>query len=69
MCVPKNVREAYEIDKATGIDFWTKAIEREMSNVRIAFEKLKDVSVEQMKSGKIKPLILRWIVNLLEWQG
>ena len=53
--VPKTVKEAYEIDKETGTDFWTKAIEKEMTNVRIAFEKLKGISVEQMKSGKIKP--------------
>ena len=53
--VPKTVRKSCEINKAMGIDFQTKAIEKEISNVRIAFEKLKDISVKQMKSGKIKP--------------
>ena len=30
-----------------------RAIEKEMANARIAFEKLKDISVEQMKSRKL----------------
>ena len=53
--VPKSVAEAYEIDAATGTNFWTKAIEKEMMNVRIAFDKLEGVSIEDMKSGKVKP--------------
>lgn len=36
--LPKSVKEAYEIDKATGTDYWAKAIEKEMKNVRVAFE-------------------------------
>ena len=38
--IPKTVEEALEIDRITGTDFWTKAIEKEMKNVRIAFAKL-----------------------------
>ena len=36
--LPKTVQEALEIDRRTGTDFWRKAIEKEMKNVRIAFE-------------------------------
>lgn len=36
--LPKTVAQAYLIDKLTGTDFWTKAIEKEMRNVRTAFE-------------------------------
>ena len=53
--IPKTVAEAYEIDRITGTNFWTKAIEKEMSNVRIAFEKLEGVTEEEMRSGKKKP--------------
>ena len=42
--VPKAVKEAYEIDRETGTDFWAKAILKEMSNVRIAFQKLDNVA-------------------------
>ena len=53
--IPKTVEEAYEIDRTTGTNFWMKAIEKEMANVRVAFEKLENISVEEMKTGKIKP--------------
>lgn len=53
--IPKTVEEAYEIDRVTGTDYWRKAIEKEMVNVRVAFEKLENVTVDQMKTGKVKP--------------
>ena len=34
--LPKNVAEAYQIDKVTGTDFWHKAIEKEMKRIREA---------------------------------
>lgn len=53
--VPKSVDEAYEIDRKTGTDHWTKAIAKEMKNVRVAFEKLDGVTESQMRSGKARP--------------
>ena len=53
--IPKTVEEAYEIDRITGTDFWMKAIEKEMANVRVAFEKLEGVTIDEMKTGKVKP--------------
>ena len=38
--IPKNVEEAYEIDKENGNTLWTDSIAQEMKNVRVAFELL-----------------------------
>ena len=35
--VPKTVKQAYELDRQNGNDLWTKAIAKEMKNVRVAF--------------------------------
>eukprot|EP00804_Cyclotella_cryptica_P001676 CCRYP_009051-RA/>CCRYP_009051-RA protein AED:0.08 eAED:0.08 QI:0/0/0/1/0.5/0.6/5/0/841 len=40
--LPKTVEEAYVIDRATGTTFWHDAIEKEMKNVRVAFDVLAD---------------------------
>ena len=47
--------EAYRIDRETGTTHWTRAIEKEMKNVRVAFEKVDDVNENQMRTGKVKP--------------
>ena len=52
--VPKSVNEAYAIARLTGTTFWTDAINKEMKNVRIAFEKLEEVTGEDMRTGKVK---------------
>ena len=53
--IPKTVDEAYKIDAKLGTDYWMKSIEKEVKNVRIVFEKLDNISVEQTKTGKVKP--------------
>jgi hypothetical protein len=35
--VPRSVKEAYQIDQETGMDFWAQAIAKEMKNNAIAF--------------------------------
>jgi len=45
--IPKSVEEAYEIDRVTGTSHWTRAIEKEMKNVRVAFEKLDGITEEK----------------------
>ncbi|KAL7475039.1 hypothetical protein ACHAW6_000975 [Cyclotella cf. meneghiniana] len=40
--LPKSVDEAYAIDAATGTSFWHDAIVKEMNNVHVAFDVLKD---------------------------
>ena len=52
--IPKTVKEALEIDKATGTNFWELAIQKEMANVKIAFEKGAH-TVEEMRDGKVLP--------------
>ena len=53
--IPKSVQEACEIDRTTGTSHWTRAIDKEMQNVRIAFERLGNITEDQMRGGKIKP--------------
>jgi len=36
------VKEAYELDKINGNNFWRDAIAKEMKNVKIAFDILED---------------------------
>ena len=52
---PKYIEEAYEIDRITGTSHWSRAIQKEMKNVRVAFEKLDGMSEEQMRAGKVRP--------------
>jgi hypothetical protein len=40
--LPKTVAQALAIDKATGTDFWAKAIAKEMKNVQPAFKVMDD---------------------------
>ena len=47
--VSKMVDEAYKIDQKTGTNFWTKAVEKEMDNVRVIFKDLKRVTPENMR--------------------
>jgi len=49
------VQEAYKIDRTTETSHWTRAIDKEMQNVRIAFERLENITEDQMRGGKIKP--------------
>ena len=42
----KTVKEAYEIDRQLGNDFYTKAISKKTMNIRIAFEKLDGVTTD-----------------------
>ena len=50
--LPHSVQEALRIDEETGTDFWRRAIEKEMKNVRPAFERWDEGTVEDAQSGK-----------------
>ena len=41
--MPKTVKEAAELDAKNGDTKWMDAISKEMTNVRVAFDILKDV--------------------------
>jgi hypothetical protein len=51
--VPKSVQEALEIDKMTGTTYWKDAIQKEMTNNRIAFQFLED--------EELVPIGYKWI--------
>jgi hypothetical protein len=40
IAVPRTVKEAYNLDKANGNNFWAKAIKKEMGSVMVAFKLL-----------------------------
>jgi len=51
--LPKSVEDAYRIDKQNGNDYWTKAIQKEMARVRVAFEKWQDGSTAEEAKQKL----------------
>ena len=53
--IPKSVNEAYKIDRETGTSHWTRAIEKEIRNVRIAFDEIEGATEQMMRTGKIRP--------------
>ncbi len=50
--VPKTVDEALRLDEENGNTFWYDSIQKEMANVRIAFEVDNDVTPEQARTNK-----------------
>ena len=50
--LPHSVEEALKIDEETGTDYWRNAIEKEMSKVRVAFERWDNGTLEEARSGK-----------------
>jgi hypothetical protein len=73
IAVPRTVEEAYKSDKENGNDFWAKAIAKEMTNVRVAFQILdenKSVLVWDINSfDAMESLTSRWIHSRgsIEW--
>ena len=55
--LPHSVKEALEIDQATGTDFWRKALNKEMSKVKVAWEAREGITPEDVRSGKVFDLI------------
>ena len=55
--VPKTVEEALAIDEETGTDFWRKALNKEMTKVKIAWKPVEGETPEQVRAGKSKQLI------------
>ena len=55
--VPKSVEEALAIDEETGTDFWRKALNKEMTKVKIAWKAVEGLTPEQVRQGQAKQLI------------
>ena len=48
----KDAKEALRIDKETGMDFWAKAIEKELRHMRVAWESREDLDINKVHAGK-----------------
>jgi hypothetical protein len=55
--VPRTVEEALAIDDETGTDLWKKALNKEMSKVKVAWKSDDRYSPEQVRTGKAPELI------------
>ena len=53
--LPKTVKEALQVDEETGTTFWRDAIRKEMSNVKVAFNKWGKGTVDDASSGQKLP--------------
>ena len=56
MQATKKLIEAYEIDRQLGTEFWIKAIEKQMENTRISFDKLDGVTTDEVRKRKFRPV-------------
>ena len=50
--LPKSVKEALDIDRATNTDFWRKAINKEMSKVKVAWVTHDGLTPQDIRDGK-----------------
>ena len=57
MRVPKTVKEAYGIDSEIGDWIWSKAIAKDMTNLRIEFEKLDSVTPDEIRKREYQAWI------------
>jgi hypothetical protein len=54
--LPHSVEEALRIDEETGTDFWRKAINKEMSKVKVAWKTHKGNTPDQVRRGQVPEL-------------
>lgn len=52
IALPRTVEEAFQLDEKNGDSLWRQAIEKEMTNVRIAFDEFKEGTMEEIKARK-----------------
>ena len=50
--LPKDGKEALDINRITGTSFWRKSIDKEMSNVKVAWKAGEKFTPEQIRSQK-----------------
>jgi hypothetical protein len=55
--LPHSVEEALEIDRQMGTDHWQRALNKEMSKVKIAWTACDDITPNDIRSGKAKDMI------------
>ena len=54
--LPKSVQEALEIDRMTNTDLWRKAINKEMSRVKVAWKTHDSNTPQEVREGKVPEL-------------
>jgi hypothetical protein len=54
--IPKNLKEALELDKLNGNDYWEQSVKKEMGNVKLAYEANEKYSPEDVRTGKAPEL-------------
>jgi hypothetical protein len=52
-----SMAEALEIDRLAGTDLWTRAINKEMAKVKVAWEARDDLTPEEVRAGKARDMI------------
>lgn len=50
--LPHNAEEALKFDRETGTDLWTRAIEKELRKVKVAWEPRGDLDINDVRSGR-----------------
>jgi hypothetical protein len=55
--LPKTVKEALDIDRVTNMDFWRKAVNKEMAKVKIAWATHDGHTPQQVREGKVPQFI------------
>jgi hypothetical protein len=55
--LPHSVEEALEIDRQMGTDHWQRALNKEMSKVKVAWNARDDITPNDVRSGKVKDMI------------
>jgi hypothetical protein len=55
--LPHSVEEAFEIDRLMGTDYWQRALNKEMSKVKVAWNAHDNITPDDIQSGKVKDMI------------
>ena len=55
--LPKSAHEALAIDRATGTDFWEKAMNKEMGKAKVSYEEVHGCTPSQVRAGEVPELM------------
>ncbi len=57
MRLPETATEALQIDRDTGTDFWEKAMNKEMTKAKVAYEEVEGATSEDTRHKRVSELI------------
>ncbi len=55
--LPYSVEEALEIDRQMGTDHWWRALNKEITKVKVVWNARDDITPDNVQSGKVKDMI------------